>query len=470
MALRRDLSRECSCISVYYDKTTDDYSKELGNLIERLETYQLIDATALSDAWPEYRWRGIDLHGPSDKVNEQEPHRYCPPDRISEILPLRHSATDTLVDLAVTQPEGDIARVSEALVIPGVRETLKRKLYAMAEADELNPSSTILELICAALKDDVFVDLSPFRSLTSSSLYMIISRLHQHGNMTELKLSNNPSITESDLCAVVAAKPILHTLYLLGKSQISLGLISSLSQDFASAPRRIYHTQLFRRPFQCRPQHLHTLDVNAKQAKFIRNLVRSQRFAQSNQVVGAIWVSMEGEVIVRKSNKNGKAAVDWKKIGENPERQVEEFPGIPETLQVKYDIFPLHDTILPHAQLANGPINFCKYVTGECGRSRYDSSWVGVTFAKSFAKASSAIPGVEEEVRPLPSALYSDSSLAAVVSGSPWPLDMPDIVPGRWTIIIVHEYLQCVLVGTDSSAKTRCALISRKEETRSSSP
>lgn len=69
-----------------------------------------------------------------------------------------------------------------------------------------------------------------------------------------------------------------------------------------------------------------------------------------------------------------------------------------------------------------------------------------------MATASSIIAGDSHEVGPIPGALYTATSLAT--DSGMWPLDMPKLVPGQWTILIINEYRHY------APNKTRYALIS----------
>lgn len=138
---------------------------------------------------------------------------------------------------------------------------------------------------------------------------------------------------------------------------------------------------------------------------------------------------------------NGEVVVDWEKIGKNSEQSTEQFPNIPLELQMKFGIFSLQDLALSPTQLMNGLINFRKCMAGESYPGRNDISQAWLTFAKTFAKTSSTLAEEKEEVGPFPGALFAASSLAACISQASWPLEMPELVPGQRTIIIVHEYV-----------------------------
>jgi len=134
---------------------------------------------------------------------------------------------------------------------------------------------------------------------------------------------------------------------------------------------------------------------------------------------------------------------------------------------VKYGIFPLHDVLPSPVQLVHGLINLRKSIAGERYSGIFYTSDVGLTLVKVPARASSAIQVAENEVGPLPGATFAASSLAASIVNSPGPLGMPEtMIPGQWTIIIVHEYdHRCSYrMIDDIPKKMRYAFVSRMED------
>ena len=98
----------------------------------------------------------------------------------------------------------------------------------MDEDQLLYASSTSCELICAALEQDGYGDLSPFRSFPSERAGQIICRLQRIGQLTTLNVSNCTHITAADLKNVASIGSKLHTLYALEIPQVPLETILSL--------------------------------------------------------------------------------------------------------------------------------------------------------------------------------------------------------------------------------------------------
>lgn len=88
-------------------------------------------------------------------------------------------------------------------------------------------------------------------------------------------------------------------------------------------------------------------------------------------------------------------------------------------------------------------------------------SEISLTFAKSMAVACSARSQPSNEIGPLPGASYMASSLSATVIAAPWPLGMPEMVPGQWTLLIIHEMIYPVFKKPRGKPdKMRCAPVS----------
>ena len=64
------------------------------------------------------------------------------------------------------KPDIAWAGMSEALLLPDVRMSLKDRVYEITEADILKPRPAALELLCACLTEEAVVDLSHFWTLS----------------------------------------------------------------------------------------------------------------------------------------------------------------------------------------------------------------------------------------------------------------------------------------------------------------
>ncbi len=123
--------------------------------------------------------------------------------------------------------------------------------------------------------------------------------------MTKLILSNNLNFTRKDLCNVLAAKPTLQALYLLENPRVPLSVVPEIVKATTNAPDSIYYTELSRRPFNQYPEH-----YNARHTKYVRALASPRAFDVSHQVTPMIWISIEGNGVVRKTNSAVEAMID----------------------------------------------------------------------------------------------------------------------------------------------------------------
>lgn len=88
------------------------------------------------------------------------------------------STVDTLRDVAIRQLEIDLAPMSEALVVHGVRELLTEKSHTMVEMDLFATPPSVLGLLSSALAEEALVDLGPFQPFTLDSSCRVTPRLH----------------------------------------------------------------------------------------------------------------------------------------------------------------------------------------------------------------------------------------------------------------------------------------------------
>lgn len=112
---------------------------------------------------------------------------------------------DKLVQTLVNAPESARKVAPEAEVLTDFYPRLRGELYYHAKS--LRPSPALLDLLCSAFKDEVYVDLSPFHTFNCGDLSLLVSRLQEHGQMTRLNLSNMPNLANEDLSLVLVSGP-----------------------------------------------------------------------------------------------------------------------------------------------------------------------------------------------------------------------------------------------------------------------
>lgn len=183
----------CSYLWGYHNMDNPRNQAQFGAMIGELEEYPLIDDTSL-----QAMWEGHEMDASEDETSPSSS------DQNARVTSLKDNAVDTVRQTASEQPEIQMDAVAETLQLPGVRAAVKRKLYQMAENDNLKAFGLVVGLLCTVLSEDEYVDLGPFRSFSSSDLRSIIAKLQEYGTMTSLNLSNNSSINGSDLLNVLS--------------------------------------------------------------------------------------------------------------------------------------------------------------------------------------------------------------------------------------------------------------------------
>ena len=404
--MRASLSAS-SYFRVYGDRDTlaPPQQAECDLLIQELERFPLVDNDSLRTLWenaPETQ--SVEVNIPSRTM--QSPSKYS----------LKDTAVDGLLKNGLNQPQLQGDAISEALQVPGVQLALEEKLYTMAESKTLEASLATLDLMLAALSEEAHVDLGPFRSFSSSDLCYIISKLQEQGNMISLNFSNNPNIQESDLLKVFDTKSCVQTIYLLGDTSVPYSGIRTIAKDPKTSLHKVYHIIHLQQSFT---RELGLDDP--KDTQYVLDLAGRLPLSSPNRLVGAIWISIDGtsEKIVRHDTEDTKRRIDWQKIAADERK----FPDslVPRDLEIKYGIFPLHDTTRPPIQMTNALINFTTCVDRSEHDSLFDPAHVSLSLAKSIASASSSIDTepMSSEIAALPPALFAASSLAATSLNSP---------------------------------------------------
>lgn len=425
-----------SYLSAYLDKNDFQMREKARPLIQQFESHEVIDQASFKDLW-----EGHALDGNDSVISEPA----------STFNPTSDATAEEIFNDLLQHPDTMESRLQGALQDP---ETCKALTKNLAESSaSLKGFPAILELIGNILEKEGFVYLDAFRGLSSSELCSIIARLGEQGNLTSLNLSNNVGIVNSDFVSISDHLARLQTIYLLGESQISPRTIHSVAKSPHSRLRSVYHSELLRQPFV-----LQDVPVDAKNTRYLENLASFPNVHPPNSVTGAIWICVTRDSNkARKPDANGGTATDWQKIATGPNLGNQSAIQFHSGLDVKYGVFPLRDIKMSPTRLVNGLISFHTFLKNtQVPILIPSSSDMGLAFAKAMATASSLTVGQSHEVVPLPGALYAAAMLMGW--GRIWPFSMPKLIPGQWTILIIHEHSK---YGPN---KTRYALISTVAE------
>lgn len=419
---------------------------QFRRLIRAFQAYSLIDEATLEELI-----EGLDV---LDSEIEGSPITSRPSASWSSLSEI---AANKVLQVVLEQSQLPTDLCSEALLVPETRALMTNKLYKMAESGNLEPSSALIKLMCAALQKEDFVDLGPFENFSSSDLCSIIVKLQEYGNLTSLNISNL-RINEDDFLGMLGPKSSIQTLYLLGESQICLRTIHRIIENSEIKLRKVYHPELFRRPFEKDESEFHNIE---EQTKYLESLATNYNLKATNDLVSAIWVCINGEPNeIRTANGAEAGRIDWQKIAnscQNSGANRDYGSGF----RLRYGYFPLHDVVMPPTRIVDGLMNFRKCMNGAMNKQAYDARTVGLTFAKAVAMASSHQHQAPYEIGPLPGALYTASSFQG---GGSWPLRMPELVPGQWTLIMIHEVNLKSANIEQVLGKMRYAFISRRKK------
>lgn len=257
-----------SYLSAYFDKSDSQMRAKVRPLIQELEAHEVIDQASFNDLWEDH---------------ESDPVVTAP---FSTFNHSNDTTAEEFFEGLLQQPSTMTSRLHGVLQDPETRKVLKEKLYEMAQSSaSLKGSPAIIELICSILSNEEYVDLSAFRSLSSSESCSIIAILAEQGKLTSLNLSNNVGIVDNDLINISDHLARLQTIYLLGESQVSPETIHSVAKSPHSRLRSVYHSESLRQPFDRKAER-----SNAEYTRYVEDLACFSSLNSPNSIAGAIWV------------------------------------------------------------------------------------------------------------------------------------------------------------------------------------
>jgi len=433
-----------------YDIDEVDEKIGLKPLLQKFEGKGLITTATLKETWPQGDWKDDESdnedneptseneigsnHSPEVSGSsgiEAEASLSKPAENAHGQAPttLRDRSMDIFLDTLFDQSQENPELMAEAEILPDFVPKLRQRLYD--QAADLKPSTSLLHLLHKALEHDVEVNLSPFVTLTTEYLAVLVARL-RNGKMRVLNLSNMPNLTESDLNLVLAEGPSLSRQTESPPS--SLAADSGTSQNLKAiilleTPKisidfltkhlghcDIYHSGLLRRPLQ--PERQDPFDIKPTPAL---------QFSAADAVSQLVWVGVSSMQSCDSKLRRDNGQMDWSGL----KYSTEAFSRFSGSEGIKYKNF-LMDVPLPGGKLIHSLRRLLRYLTSP--NVSWFEDWPKAA-ARCFATTSTHDNGEGYSVGPLSTTLYrSDDRDDYVESGKG---KSPE--PGSWAIILVHE-------------------------------
>ncbi|KAF6232196.1 hypothetical protein HO173_009579 [Letharia columbiana] len=262
-------------LEAYYDLSDPQSAEDLPPLLDEFNRWHTIPVATLQDTWPEGEWEEPEFgQGGGDEVAVPEL------EKPGTAKTLRDGAMATVLKALLDAPDEDAGLLSEAELLTDFLPRLKDRLYEQANA--LEPSPHLLNLLCRALEDHDDVDLSPFKAFSAEDLSLVVSRLRKHGKMITLCMSNRPDLTEEDLKLVLHDAADLKALYILEAPQISVQGMSMFLSDCD-----LYHSDLLRQAIKPQPLRSDTgIDWDSD------DVLSTGQACRGNDVSQLVWVGI----------------------------------------------------------------------------------------------------------------------------------------------------------------------------------
>lgn len=315
----------------YHARELEENSwKEIVLVLRQIEGFSLVPTAVPEGIWPDGDWKE-----PHDsQKNNQPPDSEC--DGMATVerhepTSLRDYALEKLVQTLVEDPESARQVAPAAEVLADFWPRLKGKIYEHAKI--LRPSLALLDLLCASLKEEMYVDLSPFHTLTCADLSLLVSRLQSHGQMRRLNLSNMPNLTSEGLASVLGPEPKqrLLGLYLMENPQIPVELLGTLN-----CACDIYHSELLRRSIIHKPVRPNSLGERDSARPALPHL---DFFTGDNAVTQIVLIGLTEDQTLSQRDRKPDGSMFWETLSATTE------PPTPTSLhgadRLQYDAIPL---------------------------------------------------------------------------------------------------------------------------------
>ncbi|KAK4694341.1 hypothetical protein P7C71_g3228, partial [Lecanoromycetidae sp. Uapishka_2] len=410
-------------LAAYYELSDPKHQDDLVPLVEDFKAWSLIPTETLEDAWPGEGWEEpVDEKDneatTEDSLGLEALHIDSEGDKTS----LRARAMDAVVQSLLDDPDSELPVLSEAELLSDFLPKLKSKLYK--EADSLEPTPGLIELMFEAFKHDVQVDLNLFQIFTPKDLFALTSKLTRHGKLAVLNLSNMPKLVDDDLQTLLGANITIQSLCLIDCPQISIDGLMSLNRSYD-----LYHSGLYKRAIVDNRQTLE--GYRYEQMPLPRLNFSCQNADSINQLV---WIGFDTFQAKNPAFRGPDGAMAWEKM--TSDNIVPTYMSGRREQALQYKKFQLVDTPLPLARLVTGISHLLKWGSIARPMGTYE---VSTAFASCFAMPASIPGGPKLAVAPLSTELYLRNSGDGNSLRRDIAQEEPALRQGEWAIILVHE-------------------------------
>lgn len=420
-----------------FDDNAEKFNPEVyAALILRIDQFPafiVIPISVLRRLWPCGDWKEPDSIDKGDMAVEAESLARELQSKSTgdydELKCLRDLAMDQLVQQVANDPESVLQGAAEAKLLADFCPRLKDELYDKARS--LIPSPALLELLCTAVENETYIDLSPFKTSKCEDISFIVLRLQDHGRMTHLNLSNMPKLTNEGFPSILFLSPsnALQAVYLMENPQISVETICNLRCSC-----ELYHSELLRRAIIESQAGMR----NPGESKLSGSLLPSSNFSVgANAVTQVVWIGMNYDQTQMQMVCESHKSV-FSTLSADTEPPMPELSKVGKKL--KYKVFPLLNRSLSTSRLITGFGNILKW----CSDTRVPNSWSFSTAAvRSFAIGSSSSSSHSDAsligVGPLSAGLcLRDQSYHSTDNNTAHQL--PALGRGQWAFIVIQQY------------------------------
>lgn len=404
---------------------------ELPPLVESFEAWGLISTAVLEDAWPGKGWEEPDDEKDAEAMTDQLPSfealRIGPE---GKGMSLRDRAMDQVVQSLLDDPDNETSVFPEAELLSNFLPRLKSKLYE--QADTLEPSSGLIEILIKALRDDVQVDLSRFQKFSPLEFSEVMSKLSRNGRVAALNLSNMPKLTGDEIKMILGANNAIRSLCLVNCPQVSIDALTSLDKGCD-----LYHSGLYKRAI---------VDTRIEEDEGIYSCKPLPRLDFSNQnadaIVQLVWIGISKLQAKNPVFRRPDGAMVWETL--NNDAEVPEYRSPRRDKGLQYKTSPLIDTPLPLARLVTGISHLLRWGS----MARLTTTYQFCTAAAGCFAMPTYLPGGQTlAVASASTELYFRNEGDGYLMRQETVVE-PNLEPGQWSIILIHE---CINVTDQDS-------------------
>lgn len=442
----------------YHVREVEENSwKNIILVLEQVESFSLVPTAVLEGIWPDGDWK--EPHDSQKK--KQPPAREC--DGMATVRrdkprSLRDHAIEKLVQTLVENPESARQVAPAAEVLADFWPRLKGKIYEHAKS--LRPSPALLDLLCATLKEEMYVDLSPFHTLTCEDLSLLVSRLQSDGQMRRLNLSHMPNLTSEGLASVLVPglRQRLLGVYLMENPQISVESLCPLN-----CACDVYHSELLRRSITHKPVIPNSLGERDSARPTLPHL---DFLIGENAVTQIVLIGLTEDQTLAQRDRKSDGSMFWETLNATAEHTTPTPSHGSEKLH--YDAIPLLGVPFSTTRLVTGFWNLLWWYS----RTKVFDSWtLSTAAARSFAYGHTSLSTESSRraangVGPLSPELYlSNTDKISLFKCKENVSRLSALSPGQWAIIVVQE---CCNKGK-GERRIKYALVSPTGDSKASS-